>query len=186
VRSIAARFAQSRRTTFLKCIPFAQPPVGALRWRSPSRSSRGRAFVRHTCKQHLREKSRNKLALLRERSGVGKRVGFGFRAGCGYRRRVAMSAFIPAPLDSQPRCRHLLNAPANSGLFLAVKRGPYWRCQSQAGARKASRKLSECNYRRPSFHLSIRELLHVEYRVRNLQRHALHFVQRRLRFAPDS
>ena len=40
----------------------------------------------------------------------------------------------------------------NSGLFLAVKKGPYWRCQSQAGARKASRKLSECNYGRPSFY----------------------------------
>ena len=31
--------------------------------------------------------------------------------------------FIPAPCDSQPLCRHLLDAPPNSGLFLDVKEG---------------------------------------------------------------
>ena len=37
------------------------------------------------------------------------------------------------------------------------------------------------------FICQFRGLLHVEYRVRNLQRHAcMHFVERRLRFAPDS
>ena len=34
-----------------------------------------------------------------------------------------MSAFISAPFDSQPLCRYLLDAPPNSGLFLAVKEG---------------------------------------------------------------
>ena len=123
----------------------------------------------------------------RERSGVGKRESVSALERVVATPRVAMSAFIPAPCDSQPRCRHLLNALANSGLFLAVKRGVL---TGDANRKREPGRHRE-NFRNATmggrvFISHFEGLLHVDYRVRYLQRHACIFVQRRLRFAPDS